>query len=308
VIQNGGGTLTTSISDTTFRDTITPGGFGGIDLASAGSGVMSNLIDECLFLDLYPGGVNNSGVISLFATGTVDYDATVSNSTFGSLSQRTSNGRGAIRASTDTDLAATVTDFDITITNNTIDDTDREAISILPRGGAVPLASGRSMDIVISGNVIGQTTAVANDAGLGREGIEFVSTESAKLVNLTLTNNTIRNFVDSSSDESIDIKVNDNTSLNAFVAGNTLSQAGSTTDSIDVSINGTGSLCLDLNSANTSANSAPNGITITETAGTFSIEDIGGSSISAATVDTFIEARNTGSATVTGIFDSCNFH
>lgn len=306
VIQNGSGTLTTSIADTTFRDTITPGGFGGIDLASAGSGVMSNTINHCLFLDLYPGGVNNSGVITLFASGTVDFDATVSNSIFGSATQRTSDGRGAIRASTDTDLAATVTDFDITITNNTIDDTDREAISILPRGGAVPIASGRSMDIVISGNVIGQTTAVANDAGLGREGIEFVSTESAKLVNLTLTNNTVRNFVDSSSDETIDIKVNDATSLNAYVAGNTFSQSGSTTDSIDVSINSTGSLCLDLNSANTSPNTAPNGITITEVSGSFAIEDIGGSSIPAATVRTFVESRNLGTATVTGTFDSCN--
>ena len=33
-----------------------------------------------------------------------------------------------------------------------------------------------------------------------------------------------------------------------------------------------------------------------------------GAAIPAATVDTFIEARNTGTATVTGTFDSCNFH
>ncbi len=309
VIQNGSGTLTTSISDTTFRDTITPGGFGGVDIASAGSGILSSTIDECLFLDLYPGGVNNSGVISLFATGTPDFDATVNNCTFGSATQRTSDGRGAIRASTDTDLAATVTDFDITITNNTIDDTDREAISLLPRGGAVPTAGGRTMDIIVSGNTIGQTTAVANDAGLGREGIEFVSTENARIVNFSLLNNTIRNFVDSSSDETVDIDADGGTSLNLTVRGNTFSQSGSTTDSIDIAtLNASSSICLDMNSANTSSNACPNGITITETAGTFSLEDIGGSSISAATVKTFIEARNSGTATVTGTFDSCNSH
>ncbi|MGE3272215.1 MAG: beta strand repeat-containing protein, partial [Chloroflexota bacterium] len=309
VIQNGSGSLTTSISDTTFRDAVTPGGFGGIDLSSAGSGIMSNTIDECLFLALYPGGVNNSGVITLFASGTVDYDATVNNSTFGSGSQRTSDGRGAIRASTDTDLAATVTDFDVTITNNTIDDTDREAISIYPRGGAVPIASGRAMDFVITGNNIGQTTAVANDGGIGREGIEIVATESAKLVTLLLQNNTIRNFVDSSSDETVDIDTDGSVTMNITVLGNTFSQSGSTTDSIDIStLNAAASVCLDMNSANTSANVAPGGITITESAGTFSIEDIGGAAISAATVKTFLEARNTGTATVTGTFDSCNSH
>lgn len=308
VIQNGGGTLSTTVTDTTFRDTITPGGFGGIDIASAGSGIMSTNIDECLFLDLYPGGVNNSGVITFFGSQTVDFDATVNNCTFGSATQRASDGRGAVRASTDTDLSATVTDFDITITNNTIDDTDREAISILPRGGAVPLAGGRTMDVVITGNDIGQTTPVSNDAGLGREGIEIVATESAKLINLTVENNTVTNFVDSSSDESLDIKINDNTSANITVRGNTFSQSGFTTDSVDISSNTTGTLCLDMNSANSSANTCPNGITITETTGTYSIEDIGGASISAATVKTFIEARNSGSATVTGTFDSCNFH
>ncbi len=310
VIQNGSGTLTVSISDTTFRDAITVGGFGGIDIASSGSGILSSNIDECLFLELYSGGVNNSGVISLFGTGTVDFDATVNNCTFGSPTQRTSDGRGAVRASTDTDLAATVTDFDITITNNTIDDTDREAISLLPRGGAVPLASGQTMDFIVTGNDIGQTTPVANDAGLGREGIEFVATESAKLINMTISNNTITNFVDSSSDETLDIKVNDNTSLATIITGNTFNQSGSpgTADSIDVSINSTGSLCLDLNSANTSGNTCPHGIAITETAGTFNIEDIGGAAIPAATVDTFVEARNTGSATVTGTYDSCNSH
>lgn len=308
IIQNGAGTLTTTISDSTFRDTITPGGFGGLNLASAGSGTMSNVVDECLFLDLYPGGVNNSGVISLFASGTVDYDATVNNSVFGSATQRTSDGRGAIRASTDTDVAAVVRDFDITISNNVIDDTDREAISILPRGGAVPAASGQEMDFVITNNVIGSTTPVANDAGLGREGIEFVSTENAKVINLRLENNSVVNFVDSSSDETVDIKVNDNTSLNAIVRGNTFSQSGSTTDSIDISANTTGSICLDMNSANTSPNASPNGMTITETAGSFSIEDIGGAAIPAATVKTFVETRNTGVATVTGTFDSCNDH
>lgn len=310
VVQNGGGTLTTSISDTTFRDTISVGGFGGIDLASAGSGIMSNTVDECLFLALYPGGVNNSGVITFFASGTVDFDGTVNNCTFGSASQRTSDGRGAIRASTDTSLSAAVADFDITISNNTIDDTDREAISIFPRGAAVPLAGGAAMDIVITGNDIGQTTAVANDSGLGREGIEFVSTENAKLINLTIENNAIRNFVDSSSDESLDIKVNDNTSATVTVRGNTFNQSGAagTADSVDISSNTTGTLCLDMNSANTSSNTCPHGIVITETAGTYSIEDIGGASIPAATVKAFIEARNSGTAVVTGTFDSCNLH
>jgi VCBS repeat-containing protein len=309
VVQNGGGTLTTTVHDSTFRNTITPGGFGGIDIASAGSGIMSTSIDECLLYDLYPGGVNNSGVITLYGAGTVDFDATVNNCIFGTTGERTSDGRGAIRASTDTDtVSALVTDFDITITNNTIDDTDREAISILPRGGAVPIASGRAMEIIITGNDIGQTTAVANDAGLGREGIEIVATENAKLLDLTIENNAITNFVDSSSDESIDIDINDNTSANITVRGNTFSQSGASTDSVDISSNTTGTLNLDMNSANSSGNTCPNGITITETAGTYSIEDIGGAAIPAATVKTFIQTRNTGSATVTGTFDSCNFH
>ena len=306
VIQNGGGTLTTTISDTIFRDTIAVGGFGGIDLASAGSGIMSNTVDECLFLALYPGGVNNSGVITFFAGGTVDFNGTVNNCTFGSVSQRTSDGRGAVRAATD--VTGAVTDFDITITNNTIDDTDREAISILPRGPAVPAASGQEMDIVITGNDIGQTTAVSNDAGLGREGIEIVASDDAKIVNLLLQNNTVTNFVDSSSDETVDIDANDNATIIATVSGNTFNQTGSTTDSIDIASNTTGTVCLDMNSANTSGNTCPHGITITETAGTFSIEDIGGAAIPAATVKTFIEARNTGTATVTGTFDSCNDH
>lgn len=307
VVQNGGGTLTTTISDTTFRDTIAPGGFGGIDLASAGSGIMSNSVDECLFLALYPGGVNNSGVVTFSAGGTVDFEGTVNNCTFGSGTQRTSDGRGAIRAATD--VTGAVTDFDITITNNTIDDTDREAISILPRGQAVPTANGQEMDIAITGNTIGATTAVANDAGLGREGIEFIASDDAKIVNLLLQNNTVINFVDSSSGESVDIDANGSTTVHAIVLGNTFNQTGSTTDSIDFStLNASASLCLDMNSANTSPNVCPHGITITEFAGTFSIEDIGGAAIPSATVDTFIEARNTGSATVSGTFDSCNDH
>ncbi|MCB9399466.1 MAG: hypothetical protein H6510_16755 [Acidobacteria bacterium] len=310
VNKNGSGDFYVSIADTVFRDSISVGGFGGVDLASIGAGVMSNMVDSCLFLELYSGGVNNGGVITLFAGGTADYDATVNNCTFGSASQRTSDGRGAIRAATDSDPGALVTDFDITITNNTIDDTAREAISLLPRGGAVPLASGQTVDFTVMNNDIGQTTAVANSGGSGREGIEFVSSDSAKLINFIFANNSVRNFVDSSSDETLDIKVNDNTSLNAIITGNTFNQTGAalTAESIDISINSTGSLCLDMNSANTSPNTCPNGIAITETAGTFSIEDIGGAAIPAATVDTFIEARNTGSATVTGTFDSCNSH
>ncbi|QTD50115.1 Ig-like domain-containing protein [Sulfidibacter corallicola] len=300
VLQNGGGTLNTSITNSTFRDSIDPGGLGGVDLAGSGSGVMSNNVDGCTFDNLFPNGVNNGGMVTLFAGGTTDYDATVNNCSFVDT-----DGRGGIRAVTDDIAGNPVVDFDITITGNTIDDTDREAISVLVRGEAVPAASGQEADILIQGNDIGQVSPAVTS---GREGIEVRIQENAKIANLLMQGNRVTNVMNSTSDETVDIDIEDSTTLNLTILGNTLSRSGSGAASLDIDTEDAGAtVCLDLNSANVGANANTTDglILIGGATGTFNIEDIGGPA-NAATVDAFIEARNAGTATVTGSFDTCN--
>lgn len=312
VLQNGGGTFTSTITNSTFRDAVAGSGLGGVDLSSVGSGTMSNSITGSNFHTLCPAGVTNGGVVNLFAGGTVNFDATVNNCDFGSFSNVTSAGRGAIRAATGSAFTGFAPrDFDITITNNTINATAREAITVFVEGGAVPVGSGNTSDIVISGNNIGTIVPVANDSGFGREGIEIRTRDSAKNVTITLENNNITNFVSSPSNETVDIDVEDSTSVVAIVRGNTFSQSNApgTADSIDFATEDPGSsLCLDMNSANNSPNNCSQTIQIAEIAGSFTIEDIGGVGNSAAAVQAFIEARNTGTASVTGTFESCNDH
>jgi hypothetical protein len=292
--------LTTSITNTLFRDAIAVSGLGGIDLSSVGGGTMTNTVTGSEFYSLCPGAVNNGGVVNLFASGTVNYDATVTGCTFGSGATTTSLGRGAIRAATGDLVSDTPSDFDITITNNTIDNTDREAITLFVRGGAV---SSGTADLTVTGNVIGANSAVASS---GREGVEFRATGNPKTVSLLFQNNMVNNLANSTSDETFDLDVEDNATVLAQILGNTLTLAGGSTsnpDSLEITTEDPGtSICVDLNTngAGGNPNTVDDGIVLTQSSGTFNVEGGGSFPVSLAM------ARNTGTVSSSGTIGSCD--
>lgn len=290
------GTLDVTFRRASVRDAAPGVGFGNIAFSATGTGTLNAVVDSSSFRRLAHLGVNNGGVVSFYADGTAALVGQVVSSTFGG-GDVASAGRGAIRATTSGDAGAAPSRFDITIRDNDIDGTAREAISVFVEGGTP------NANIVIEDNVLGANSPVAST---GREGIEVRALGPAKTVSLSMLNNTIVSLADSTSDETVDIDVEDSATLNATLLGNNLvlgAGSSASPNSLEVTTEDAGAtVCLNINTAAASGspNTVDDGILLDGTSGTFGIVDGG------ADPSLRVATRNVGTLSTSGTLSTCS--
>ncbi|MEM6795287.1 MAG: hypothetical protein AAF725_15005, partial [Acidobacteriota bacterium] len=214
--SGGGGTLDVVVRNTVLRDSdALTGAFGGMQLGVIGTAVVNANVQGTQFRDLYPSNANNG----MFGT-TVQEDGslvlTVHDSDFNQTDGRLGIFLSAGNSATPTDDPD---GLDFTVHGSRFSDTDDEGLLVDIRGSA--LNNGSPGQIRLIRNGIGDGTGLLP---VGNDGFEMGATfrvrNDAKTVQMLLHENRIRNFSNSSGDESLDVDIEDSATVNATITGN----------------------------------------------------------------------------------------
>jgi hypothetical protein len=283
------GTMTTTVKNTDFQDafqgaTQTGSGGNGLRIAGVGGGKHTVDIQNNTFLNVMK-PVFAQGVISMFINDNSQLKGTIAGNT---ITNATQNG---ITIFADNVAGQTITDMDLIIQNNTMDNISGSGIQV-----AMTVAGGTltAADIRILDNNIGQNSPVGDGEtqfgfgggpGAAHEGVLVTARGTSKTVNVKIDNNKVKS---AGNQEALQISGSENATINATVTNNTLTSV----DTINGApffgqTFGTGStvMCLDLNNNSGNNTSSPPSAFYLSKSGstTFNIENV-------ATVTT----RNTG--------------
>jgi hypothetical protein len=281
-----------TVTDTEFVDayigsTQTGSGHNGLRTHGVGAGDIVVDIQNNTFTNVAV-PLFQQGVISLFTNFNASVKGTVKNNVITNATQ------AGIQLFCDNVAGETITEIDVNIESNTINNTSGQGILVnLGSGGSVAEANVR-----INSNNIGQ--AVGGSVGdgevlFGFGGAAFSSQEGvrievfgsgAKTVNLRMNGNNVRsdavgvNTTFPPANEALQIAVSQNATLNATVTNNQLLQLDDTTNGAAFfgqtfagSPIGSPTMCLDFtgNTGNTAVD-----FFLSESAGNFSIENVAG--------------------------------
>lgn len=250
----GSGEIQVDIQNTTFEDAVNPSGFGGVLFISGGSAIFDNLVIQgCKFDDLFNSSTL-AGLIDIQVHNTSKANVLVDSSILEGNATAANDGAQGIRITTGDQAGEFVDDLDVTIRNNTFNDTEREAIYIDVLGDALTV-SGNPAKIRITNNAIGGDgfgggTPVAQN---GHEAVEIqcrdsFSASGAKTMDLFMAQNYVRNADNSSGDETLDIDSEDSATINATVLSNAFSSVnGIASDECEITTqDATATINLDL--------------------------------------------------------------
>ncbi|MEM7049395.1 MAG: IPTL-CTERM sorting domain-containing protein [Acidobacteriota bacterium] len=186
---------------------------------------------------------------------------------------------------------------DVTIDNNDINDMTNGIGIFIDVREDTPTSHFRVTNNRVGTGNFGTT---AGNVGGTRDGV-FIQADDTdpKTMNVLFTDNQIHvtnTGTGTSSDQAAVIKAdNDNCTVNATVHGNTIIQGAGGTGDFVFEAEGSSTYCLDLNGANVGAdaNSAATGIVLErEAAATFHVEGMGAGPNNNATVEAFLDPRN----------------
>jgi hypothetical protein len=329
IINNGSGTITSVVQRNNFHDADATGGDGNNTflLALSGSGQMNftiggaNAADGNTFTNLArlaaTAGVLQVQAANGIATTGAKLNGTIQNNTLTNpafVSQR----RG-IMVSAEAS-AGSHGGHSIFIGNNSIQNFQAQGIySLMSTVNGVALANDNlNNNITISNNQVGNISSIGQGGGDGGSAIEVETANGTPAVgsdisiNLLIENNTAVSNNNSGIGDTIEINSSGNNAPNTSVVnvtalGNSITQnnAGGQVFEGRALTTSASSMCLDLNAGNTSPNTATGGngtgFRVTQDAGTaYSIDGMAAGPQTAAAVQTFLAARNTGPVTVSG--------
>ena len=282
--SNGSGTLTVTLDNNTLDNSPSPpvGSFGGIQMGVIGTATMNVDITDNALDDLYPSNANN-GMIGITAQEDGNLIADIDGNFLSNTAGRTGIWLTAGNTGTATDDPDS---FDVTINDNDFSNINDEGIHVDIRGSA--LNAGNAGNVRITNNRIGDD-GMGGLQPVGNGGFEigvFLRVrDDAKTVNFLIDNNRIRNADASAGDETLDLDVEDNVTVNATITNNTIiSQNGNQTADTDITTEDAGAtLCLDLRSNTALRNTGgPGGnYQLNETAGVFAVEGSGTGTVTA---------------------------
>ena len=228
------GKMTTTVKNTDFKDayqglTQTGSGNNGLRIAGVGGGKHAVDIQNNTFLNVNK-PLFAQGVISLFINDNSEVKGTIAGNTITNATQ------AGIQVFADNAAGQTITDMDLIIQNNTMDNISSQGIFV-----SIPVTGGTlaGCDFRILNNNIGQTTPVGDGEvlfGFGggpnssAEGILFSTRGTAKTCNLKVANNNVKinaNGVNAAfppANEVLQLSVSESATLNATVQNNQLLQ------------------------------------------------------------------------------------
>lgn len=277
--SSGSGSVDVFVQNIEFVDAVNPNGRGGVSFRSTGNSIFDDIeVRNCSFDNLFNFSTQ-TGIIDLLHGGNSVMAAIVDGNTISGNSTVGNTGAPGIAANNISTLSDNVGDFDLTISNNTINDTERQGVEINVGSNSTGMAN-----VSIINNVMGTTLPVAQQ---GVEGIRirFDSLGGFKTMNLLMTNNTVVNADAASGDETVEIRCQDNTTVNATVVGNDFTSAnGLASDEFEITTFDPGStICLDLrdNTASQPGGSGNGSFHLDESAGTFQVEGPGSATVTA---------------------------
>jgi hypothetical protein len=329
--HDGAGVLNAIVQKNNFHDADATGGDGNntLILAMAGGGTFNftiggpNAADGNTFTNLARLSAN-SGVLQVLAAGGAagsstgaKLNGTIQNNTLtnpGFVSQR----RGIMAAAEAS--AGNHGGHVISIKNNSVQNFFLHGIytSFTSVNGSDNLNN----NLTISNNQVGNIAPVGQNGGDSGSAIEVETNVAADgsggdvLVNTLIANNTAVSNNSSGLGDTLDINnlsgpltgAGNSTTINATVVGNSLTQLNASGQVFRArnSLTPTTTMCLDLNAANTSPNTATGGsgqgFRVTNDAGVYSIEGMAAGPQTTANVELFLEGRNTGPVTASGAF------
>jgi CSLREA domain-containing protein len=228
------GKMTTTVKNTDFKDayqglTQTGSGNNGLRIAGVGGGKHAVDIQNNVFLNVNK-PLFAQGVISLFINDNSEAKGTIAGNTITNATQ------AGIQVFADNAAGQTITDMDLIIQNNTMDNISSQGIIVQMTVTGGTLAG---CDFRILNNNIGQTTPVGDGEVMfgfpggftsSAEGILFSTRGTAKTCNLKVANNNVKinaNGVNAAfppSNEVLQLSVSESATLNATVQNNQLLQ------------------------------------------------------------------------------------
>ena len=263
------GKMTTTVKNTDFKDayqglTQTGSGNNGLRIAGVGGGKHAVDIQNNTFLNVNK-PLFAQGVISLFINDNSEVKGTIAGNTITNATQ------AGIQVFADNAAGQTITDMDLIIQNNTLDNISSQGIIVQMTVTGGTLAG---CDFRILNNNIGQTTPVgdgevmfgfAGGPNSSAEGILFSTRGTPKTCNLKVANNNVKinaNGVNTTfppANEVLQLSVSESATLNATVQNNQLLQLddfnnGAAFFGQSFGASGTPNVCLDFtgNTGNTS--------------------------------------------------------
>ncbi|MCB9436277.1 MAG: DUF11 domain-containing protein [Anaerolineales bacterium] len=237
--QSGGsGTLTVNVTNVNFVSAVNPAGFGGVDFGVNGTATLLLNVTGSTFDNLYNINALGFGIVSTAVFGDSNYTGNITSNNVSGNATPANDGRRGVMQITGDLVGEEVVTFNLNVNNNTMNDTEHEAVYIDVMGDALT-TSGNPARVNINNNAIGQTIPVSQS---GREGVEIRVRDiggggaGPKTFNLLMENNLIRNADDSSGDETIDIdsENDDGTRINATVRNNTFTSNGFASDEFEI--------------------------------------------------------------------------
>jgi len=326
--HDGAGILNAIVQRNNFHDADATGGDGNntLILAMAGGGTFNftiggpNAADGNTFTNLARLSAN-AGVLQVLAAGGAagsstgaKLNGTIQNNTLtnpGFVSQR----RGIMAASEAS--AGNHGGHVISIKNNSVQNFFLQGI--YTSFASINGSDNLNNNITVSNNLVGTTAPVGQNGGDSGSAMELETLIAADNsggdigINALIQGNTAVSNNPSGIGDTLDIVnasgvttgAGNSSTMNLTILGNNLTQqnaAGQVFEARNV-LSTTTSICLDLNSGNTSPNTATGGngtgFRLTNDAGSYSIEGLG-----ANTPAVFLGPRNTGAITATGTFTS----
>jgi hypothetical protein len=326
IVNNGSGTITSLVQRNNFHDADATGGDGNNTflLILTGSGQMNFTIggpsaaDGNAFTNLARLSAN-AGVLQVQAAGGT---ATAGAKLNGSIQNNTLTNPAFVSQRRGINAVAEASSgnhggHSIFIGNNSIQNFQQQGIYSLMStvNGAATANDNLNNNITISNNLVGNISPIGQGGGDGGSAIEVEtlngtpSVGSDISVNVLIQNNTAVSNNSSGIGDAMEINSSGNGAPNTSVVnltalGNSITQsnAGGSVFEARALTNSASQMCLDLNAGNTSPNTATGGtlgfrITQDAAAGAYSIDGMAAGPQTAAAVQTFLAARNTGAVT-----------
>ena len=238
----GTGTITTNITGSTFQNALpgnigvgASGGIGGIIVSSRLNAIHNYNVDGNTFTDLGRPLVNGDlvSIQGIGGTGKT-LDGVINNNNINRIGftlptgPETSGGYRVIGIVTENDIDH----LDGETTNNSIDETGREAIYISSRGNS------KDFDASIIGNTLGQTSAIGRSE---REAVEVLS-EDNSIMAVVIDNNLVNGNADF--DQIVDIDSENTSIMDISFTNNTVSNLLTGPEIVVDTEGGLSSLCL----------------------------------------------------------------
>ncbi|MBD8527871.1 tandem-95 repeat protein [Pseudomarimonas arenosa] len=293
------GDVFTNVSNSIFRDAAGATGANSLFVGSAENGAINTIdINNNTFsnIKISTTPLGNESVVRLQTNGGELRGSFANNVIHNTNGRR--NGLGIVSEP----IIGKTARIDLTIDNNDIDDIDAFQFE----GMFVSLRDRTSdSDLIITNNRVGFKAGSEGDVDRGLFLQTRDSSGAAFSLNALIQNNSF-SMDSAATDDVIGIDIEDNTTGNLTVIGNTFNHSNASAQSFDAEAEDAGStICLDMNASGAlaSQNSANREIEVErDNGGTYFIEGLGANSAAAA-VAAFLNANNNFTGTITALDD-----